>query len=147
MRSQAAALKPLFSPGIKDELGDLRFRALMSEADWAALPFSIRRRFSKRLAGGNTAVYVGEVIETQMSRAGSLSERLASRNRAFSGGENRARGPHSKARVSPSPSSPCGNSHILSQRPPAGRCASKTCAPPGDALPGSRICPWRAASR
>jgi hypothetical protein len=53
-----------------NELGDLRFRALMSEADWAALPLPIRRRFSKRLAGGSTAVYVGEVIETQMSRAG-----------------------------------------------------------------------------
>ena len=36
----------------------------------AALPLAIRRRFSKRLSGGNTAVYVGEVIETQMSRAG-----------------------------------------------------------------------------
>ena len=55
----------------RPELGDLRFRALMSdEAEWAALPPPIRRRFSKRLSGGNTAVYVGEVIETQMSRAG-----------------------------------------------------------------------------
>jgi hypothetical protein len=52
------------------ELGDLRFRALMSEAEWAALPLAIRRRFSKRLSGGRTAVYVGTVIETQMSRAG-----------------------------------------------------------------------------
>ena len=42
----------------------------MSEADWAALPAPIRRRFSKRLAGGNTAVYVGEVIETRMSLPG-----------------------------------------------------------------------------
>src|SRR5882672_5826314 len=52
------------------ELGDLRFRALMSENDWASLPLAIRRRFSKRLAGGATAVYAGEVLETQMSRAG-----------------------------------------------------------------------------
>ena len=51
-------------------LGDLRFRALMSDADWAALPLPIRRRFSKRLAGGRTAVYTGEVLETRMSRAG-----------------------------------------------------------------------------
>jgi hypothetical protein len=57
-------------PPETNELGDLRFRALMPDADWAALPLPIRRRFSKRLAGGNTAVYVGEVIETQMSRAG-----------------------------------------------------------------------------
>jgi Domain of unknown function (DUF4166) len=51
-------------------LGDLRFRALMSAEDWAALPAPIRRRFSKRLSGGNTAVYIGEVLETWMSRAG-----------------------------------------------------------------------------
>jgi hypothetical protein len=52
------------------ELGDLRFRALLSEQDWAALPLAIRRRFSKRLSGGRTAIYVGTVVETQMSRAG-----------------------------------------------------------------------------
>jgi hypothetical protein len=71
MRSQVAAFKaPLLAPGREPELGDLRFRALLGEADWAKLPPPIRRRFSKRLAGGNTAVYTGEVIETQMSRAG-----------------------------------------------------------------------------
>jgi hypothetical protein len=71
MRSQVAAFREtLFSPGSEPELGDLRFRALLGEADWAALPVPIRRRFSKRLAGGNTAVFVGEVIETRMSRAG-----------------------------------------------------------------------------
>jgi hypothetical protein len=70
MRSQVAAFKvPLPAPR-EPELGDLRFRALLGEADWAKLPPPIRRRFSKRLAGGNTAVYTGEVIETQMSRAG-----------------------------------------------------------------------------
>lgn len=54
----------------KAELGDLRFRALMTEAQWASLPFPIRRRFSKRLAGGETLVYVGEIVESWMSRAG-----------------------------------------------------------------------------
>ena len=53
-----------------DQLGDFRFRALIPDADWASLPLPIRRRFSKRLAGGKTVVFVGEVIETQMSRAG-----------------------------------------------------------------------------
>jgi hypothetical protein len=71
MRSQVAALRtPLHSPGSEPELGDLRFRALLGEAGWAALPLPIRRRFSKRLADGNTAVFTGEVIEMQMSRAG-----------------------------------------------------------------------------
>ncbi len=52
------------------ELGDLRFQALLSNDAWAVLPAGIRRRFSKRLAGGNTVVYTGHVVETHMSRAG-----------------------------------------------------------------------------
>jgi hypothetical protein len=59
------------TPG-NDALGDLRFRALLSDADWHALPLPIRQRFAKRLAGGRTVVYVGEVIETRMSAAGWL---------------------------------------------------------------------------
>jgi hypothetical protein len=55
---------------VKVEIGDVRFRALMTEEQWASLPFPIRRRFSKRLAGGETLVYVGEIVESWMSRAG-----------------------------------------------------------------------------
>src|SRR5262249_13184901 len=51
-------------------LGDLRFRALMSEEAWASLPLAIRHRFSKRLAAGQTIVYAGEILESRMSRAG-----------------------------------------------------------------------------
>jgi uncharacterized protein DUF4166 len=51
-------------------LGDLRFRALLSAEDWDTLPLAVRRRFSKRLAGGATIVYAGRVIETRMSFAG-----------------------------------------------------------------------------
>jgi hypothetical protein len=51
-------------------LSDLRFRTLIGDADWAALPASVRRRFTQRLAGGNTITYAGEVIETRLSRAG-----------------------------------------------------------------------------
>ena len=40
-----------------DTLGDLRFRAAMSDEERASLPLPIRRRFSKRLAGGKTIVY------------------------------------------------------------------------------------------
>jgi hypothetical protein len=58
-------------------LGDLRFRALLSDDDWAELPLPVRRRFSKRLADGNTVVYVGEVTEAWFSRAGFLLAQLA----------------------------------------------------------------------
>jgi len=52
------------------ELGDLRFRALLSEEEWTSLPPAIRRRFSKRLAGGHTIVYAGEILESWTNRAG-----------------------------------------------------------------------------
>ena len=76
MRAPAVAFEVLESPeaeprpGPRAELGDLRFRALMSEEDWASLPLAIRRRFSKRLASGQTIVYAGEILESWMSRAG-----------------------------------------------------------------------------
>jgi hypothetical protein len=54
------------------DLGDLRFRALVPESDWSELSAAIRHRFSKRLADGKTIVYVGEVKETCISRAGWL---------------------------------------------------------------------------
>jgi Domain of unknown function (DUF4166) len=61
---------PLPQPRSHGSLGDLRFRALLSNEDWASLPLPVRRRFSKRLAGGRTIVYAGEVLETRMSRTG-----------------------------------------------------------------------------
>jgi hypothetical protein len=76
MRAPAVAFEDLQSPEVeprpepRSELGDLRFRALMSEGDWASLPPAIRRRFSRRLAGGQTIVYAGEILESWMSRAG-----------------------------------------------------------------------------
>jgi hypothetical protein len=60
-----------------DELGDLRFRALVPPDEWASLPLQIRRRFSKRLAGGRTVVFIGEVVETRMSLAGHLLAQAA----------------------------------------------------------------------
>jgi hypothetical protein len=51
-------------------LSDLRFRALLSDDDWKRLPTATRQRFSKRLADGHTAIYVGEVIEIGFSQIG-----------------------------------------------------------------------------
>jgi hypothetical protein len=59
------------------ELGDLRFRALIPDLEWASLPRQVRIRFSKRLSGGRTIVYVGEVIETRMNMAGHLLAQAA----------------------------------------------------------------------
>jgi Domain of unknown function (DUF4166) len=59
------------------ELGDLRFRALISDLEWASLPSQIRRRFSKRLSRSRTIIYVGEVVETRISIAGHLLAQTA----------------------------------------------------------------------
>lgn len=75
-RSKLQRQSPSILPA-KDMLADLRFRALLSAADWAALPAAIRRRFSKRVAGGETAIYSGEVVETRLSRVGWLFAQLA----------------------------------------------------------------------
>jgi len=75
MRVENAALRAAAIPSSRDgadSLGDLRFRALLSDADWMALPAAVRHRFSKRLTDGKTAIYVGEVLEAWMSWAGRL---------------------------------------------------------------------------
>lgn len=75
---QAARLRPFghrggAAPPPDDVgLGDLRFRAVMAPHDWAGLPEAVRRRFRRRVAHGRTVVYVGEVIETELSVAGRL---------------------------------------------------------------------------
>ena len=61
---------PLCSPPASRLLDDHRFRALLSDEDWGRLPLAVWRRFSKRLADGATIIYVGEVDEVHVSRAG-----------------------------------------------------------------------------
>jgi hypothetical protein len=51
-------------------LDDRRFRALLSDEDWGRLPLATWRRFSKRVADGDSIVYVGEVDEITFSRIG-----------------------------------------------------------------------------
>jgi hypothetical protein len=58
-------------------LGDVRFRALLSEEDWATLTPAIRRRFSVRLTEGKTMVYVGTIVEMQASALGRLLAHVA----------------------------------------------------------------------
>ena len=69
LRSKAITpdFQPLATPSTSEELGDLRFRALLSAGQWQALPPAVRKRFSKRLAGLESVVYKGEVIRTQMN--------------------------------------------------------------------------------
>jgi hypothetical protein len=65
-------IAPHAAIGADESLGDLRFRALIADDDWAAMPLPIRRRFSRRLTDGNTAVYVGEILDTRTNTAGWL---------------------------------------------------------------------------
>lgn len=71
MRNAAATHIVTVAPGAAD-LFDLRFRALVSEGDWAQLPPAVQRRFSKRLGNGESAIYAGRVIETRLSWFGWL---------------------------------------------------------------------------
>lgn len=54
------------------EAYDARFRRLVGEEGWAALPAAVRRRFSKRLSGERVALYRGEVIAARQSWIGWL---------------------------------------------------------------------------
>jgi len=53
-------------------LGDLRFRKLIPAEAWAGLVPAIRKRFTKCLRGGASAVYQGAVIETRMNMWGHI---------------------------------------------------------------------------
>jgi hypothetical protein len=60
----------------RTELADLRFQRLLAAEDWARLPPPVRARFCKRLSGGATATYVGEVVEIEVSRLGRVLAQL-----------------------------------------------------------------------
>jgi hypothetical protein len=81
MALQGKIPKPLAFPQSRESpdaaLGDLRFRALLPDGDWERLPPATRQRFSKRLAGGRTAIYVGKVVEIRFSRIGWWVAQLA----------------------------------------------------------------------
>jgi hypothetical protein len=56
----------------QEELGDLRFRKLLSQDAWNSLPTAVKKRFSKRLSGGETAIYTGIVKEVRISKVGRI---------------------------------------------------------------------------
>lgn len=58
--------------GGSPELGDLRFRSLLSAAEWHSLPEDVRRRFAKRVRGGATAVFIGRLTVQRHNRWGRL---------------------------------------------------------------------------
>lgn len=64
-RRPAAASEPA-------TVGDLRFRKLVGEAAWAALPPAVRARFGKRVGDCSTVLYAGEIVECRMNLAGRL---------------------------------------------------------------------------
>jgi Domain of unknown function (DUF4166) len=82
---------PSPGPGFEPEVGDFRFRGLMSEDHWWSLPAAVRRRFSRRLPHARSVVYGGEVLETFMTRRGWL---LAHLTRLVGGPLPFARGGH-----------------------------------------------------
>lgn len=76
-RSEAEILSfPGPRPAAPGAVSDLRFRALIGESAWAALPEATRARFGKRIAGCAFALYAGEVVECRISSAGWLLAQL-----------------------------------------------------------------------
>jgi Domain of unknown function (DUF4166) len=62
-------------PGAVAPYGE--FRALLGEAGWRRLPPAIQRRFARALAPGESAVYLGEVAETELRPIGWLWAQMA----------------------------------------------------------------------
>jgi hypothetical protein len=76
-RNRIAEFPARLAPEKNTGLNDLRFRTLLGKDEWEHLPPETRRRFSKRLAGGKTVVYVGEIDDVNFSPAGRCLVQLA----------------------------------------------------------------------
>lgn len=91
-----------------EEVGDLRFRALVGETGWAALPETTRARFGKRVAGSVGAVYAGEIVECRMNLAGRCLAQLC---RLIGGPLPLTRDPDQPALVSVTEDGPSGGQY------------------------------------
>jgi hypothetical protein len=56
---------------------DERFRRLLSNRDWNALPERVRRRFSMKARAGESILYRGETTELKITRPGAVLAQLA----------------------------------------------------------------------
>lgn len=56
---------------------DDRFRKLLGRNAWNRLPAAVRRRFGKRLGGGSSVTYRGQVVAMRMTAAGAALAHLA----------------------------------------------------------------------
>jgi len=63
-------------PQNDNTLGDIRFRKILGPKDWNALPAAVRARFSKRVKGGESTIYKGYVVRTEMNRIGRVFANL-----------------------------------------------------------------------
>lgn len=56
-------------------LGDLRFRRLFTNADWARLPIAVRTRFGRKVAIGDALIYRGHVEFNKVNKWGRFLNR------------------------------------------------------------------------
>lgn len=56
-------------------LGDLRFRRLFTNADWARLPIAVQTRFGRKVAIGDALIYRGRVEFNRVNKWGKLLNR------------------------------------------------------------------------
>ncbi|MEO9650422.1 MAG: DUF4166 domain-containing protein [Roseobacter sp.] len=61
-------VRPVFHPDLPCQ--DNRFSDLLGQKAWLRLPAAIRRRFGKRVRGGESVAYQGVITRMQMSWAG-----------------------------------------------------------------------------
>jgi hypothetical protein len=78
MATIATRILPTSLPGPRGgaTMIDPRFRQLLGDARWAALPQSVRARFGRKALATQTISYVGEVVECRMSLVGTLLANL-----------------------------------------------------------------------